>query len=103
MSNRPDPRVTQIIPATGWWLLHHEADPDQNYSLPVACFALVEHFDEAEPYQTVRPLLGMDCTQDGTLYEAVTSRIGSDAGTRLVYDPERRENADPNPASPEVA
>lgn len=82
------PRITQLIPATGWWLRERAPNgvPDDN---AVACFALVESGDvDGTTYQTIRPLLGTECNGDaGILFDV----LRSPSSGLLIYDPDRRE------------
>lgn len=55
------PRIVQIIPAEGWRALFaiRSGEEDQTYTMPLACWALVEHsaeefeedFDDEEEYE----------------------------------------------------
>ncbi len=59
-------RIIQIVPAAPGWrvfYLHFDGDDPETasdhqlfFSMPVACFALVEEEDDGETYRTVEPL-----------------------------------------------
>lgn len=65
MANFPEDRkILQITSALGW-LARYRQDGEDCYSLPVICFALVEHkedkgYGSCKTVQTILPLVSLD-------------------------------------------